>query len=383
MTQLRSITLLIWISWPALAHDWLIVPGKRVGPVTAASNEAELRRAFGDAAVTRALIHIDEKTTAPGVEIYRGRPGESLAVVWPRKEKELSWPLLVIPCYGSSTTPCRGTTAAGVRVGLTIAELERLNGKPFLLYASTNPSRWTDPWWDGGKLASDLGEDIEFSLARTTIAPGPDPPEYSQDRYVESATIASKRPQLRVDRMHVYLLSGRNPETITDWTIGGRAWSILTSERIVPIREQFGAGAAHRTLEQAEEGDGNVPGIAIFDNQTDRSLTTRRGFDTTICGGPDGYSKCRWRMTGGLELHMTLAKLEQLNGGPFVFNGFGFDLGGIVTSWEGGKVQRTNPGLRIVVSCPGEIPQKMNGDGASLRSDDPEIRKMSCSADVM
>jgi len=83
-----------------LAHDWLIVPGERVGPITAASTEAGLRAAFGDAAVVQATIRIDNVTTAPSVEVYRDKPGESLAVVWPRREHGLWWPLLVIPCYG-------------------------------------------------------------------------------------------------------------------------------------------------------------------------------------------------------------------------------------------------------------------------------------------
>ena len=45
--------------------------------------------------------------------------------------------------------------------------------------------------------------------------------------------------------------------------------------------------------------------------------------------------------------------------------------------------RRKAAGLRIVVSCPGKLPERLYGDGVFLRSDDPVIRKLGCSADVM
>ena len=137
------LALLLVAALPVFAHDWLIVPGERVGPLNANSTEASLRAAFGNAAILQAEIQIDKKTTVPGVEIYPGRPGESLAVVWPREEHGLWWPLLVIPCFGSRGTECRWRTASGVRAGTTVAELEKLNEKPFWIYSSTR-----EPWWE-------------------------------------------------------------------------------------------------------------------------------------------------------------------------------------------------------------------------------------------
>src|ERR1035438_350008 len=112
---------------PVCAHDWLIVPGQRVGPVTARSTENELRTAFGSPRVVRTSIQIDKTHAAPGLLIYGGRPNEALAVVWPRQEFGLWWPLIAIPCYGSTTSDCRWRTASGVRVGATVTELEMKN----------------------------------------------------------------------------------------------------------------------------------------------------------------------------------------------------------------------------------------------------------------
>jgi hypothetical protein len=106
--------LLLVFTGRLLAHDWLIVPGKRVGPVTAISTEAELNAAFGNAAVQRAQIRINNNTTALGLEINRGKPGESLAVVWPRNEGGLRWPLLAIPCYAQTSVDCRWLDGRGM-----------------------------------------------------------------------------------------------------------------------------------------------------------------------------------------------------------------------------------------------------------------------------
>jgi hypothetical protein len=111
-----TICLLLAALLPAQPHDWLIVPGERVGPITARSTEADLRVAFGSTAVVPAQIRIDKTTSVPGVEIYKGRPGESLAVVWPRKDFGLWWPLLMIPCYGSTGVDCKWQRVRDIEV---------------------------------------------------------------------------------------------------------------------------------------------------------------------------------------------------------------------------------------------------------------------------
>jgi hypothetical protein len=164
-------TLLLVFTGRLIAHDWLIVPGVRVGPVTTSSTEADLKAEFGIAAVKRAQIRINNKTTAPGLEIYGGKPGESLAVVWPRKDGALRWPLLVIPCYAQTSVDCRWRTADGVRVGTGVADLENSTNFPSCIPISIQALDRrlvgrTSPAWDGrrGKLADRLGEDVELQF---------------------------------------------------------------------------------------------------------------------------------------------------------------------------------------------------------------------------
>ena len=59
--------LTLLVAMPLSAHDYLIVPGVRIGPITPSSTESELRKIFGAAAV-RGDVDIGEGVTEPGAE---------------------------------------------------------------------------------------------------------------------------------------------------------------------------------------------------------------------------------------------------------------------------------------------------------------------------
>jgi hypothetical protein len=371
---LPCVVLLLALAGRSMAHDWLIVPGERVGPVTARSTEADLRAAFGAEAVKRSQIRIDSKTVVPGLEIYNGKPGESLAVVWPRNEAGLRWPLLVIPCYGQSGADCRWRTASGVRIGMKVAELEQLNQKPFRLYADTRSKMWTHAWWSDGKLAGHLGEDVELQFAMASE------PEGADQGYFDSNKEPLLGSGLKIGKMFVWLLSGRAGMAITDWTIGGAVSSAIVIENAELLRESFGADQVHRIVQQGEEGIGAFPEISVFGEQPDRSVVTEE-YGEVICGGMQGYPNCRWHMPKPFALLMKLGELQKLNGRPFVFNGFDWDYGGVITSWDGGTLEKRWPHAgSYFVSCKGNYPNRMIGDGHQIRSDDPELPKLDCLA---
>jgi len=350
---------LLFLALPAQAHDYLIVPGQRVGPIIATSTESTLRKEFG-AAFTPATIRINPTTSAPGAEIYSSQAKQSIAVVWPRQEKGLWWPLLVIPCYRAAAD-CQWHTREGIRPGLSVAELERRNGKPFLLYPSPEARTWTYPYWNSGALAVQLGEDIDLAFDEPAheFTNGP--------TYTESAA----RP-LRIDRMLVYLLSAHRAAPPNGWTIvfGQRIGPIPMHAELAPLRETLGAAQVHRIVTQGDEGIGDLPGIDVFHGNV-----VMRPDSTSVCGGE--YKGCRWHIAGGIPLGGTLAEFARLNGLPFTFNGCCFDLGGIITSWEGGKLAQSTTG-RFVVSCP----HTRSGD-VELHSNDPDILKQRCTVSLL
>lgn len=54
-----------------------------------------------------------------------------------------------------------------------------------------------------------------------------------------------------------------------------------------------------------------------------------------------------WSSKNGIHLGMKLAEIVQLNGKTFTITGFGWDLGGSVVSWEGGKLSGKNINVRF------------------------------------
>jgi len=371
VAKIQLAALMLAFTARLIAHDWLIVPGVRVGPVTAVSNEAELRATFGAGRVRRAQIRLDEKTTAPGLSIYSGQPGESLAVVRPRNEGGLRWPLLVIPCYGQTGVDCRWRTQEGVRAGMGLADLEKLNGKPFLLYPDLQAKLWKYAWWKDGQLAARLGEDLEVQFEMHV------PPDRALDGYLSSDQQPLSGSALPVGRMFVYLLSAKRNTPNIDWTIGGPFWQNIAIDRTELLRESLGPDQAHKISVQGEEGIGEFPGISLFPDRQDASVVVMEQ-QTVICGLQ--YEGCRWRLPPPFALIMALDELQKLNGRPFLFNGFAWDFGGVVTSWDGGKLEKRWPGAKThIVDCKGNYPGTMMGDGVTLRSDDPALRKLDCS----
>ena len=64
--------------------------------------------------------------------------------------------------------------------------------------------------------------------------------------------------------------------------------------------------------------------------------------------------QCRWQTSGGIQFGTHLTELESMNGGPFTLSGFGFNYGGNVLSWDGGKLAKLDCGGRMVLTLDGE-----------------------------
>lgn len=86
----------------------------------------------------------------------------------------------------------------------------------------------------------------------------------------------------------------------------------------------------------------------------------------------------RWRLDNGLRVGMSLAELVRLNGGPIRFSGFGWDYGGTVTAWNGGRLEHRDGDPVVRGARLGEKPglgaataQAIPSDDAEYASDDP------------
>lgn len=122
--------------------DWTIVPGQRVGEITAATSEAMLGALFGPENIERVDVQIGEGFTEPGTAVYPGEATRRIEILW---------------LDDTRTTPreIRLTGAAslwkteeGISLGSTLKEIENLNGWPFRLAGFA---------WDYGGTILDCG----------------------------------------------------------------------------------------------------------------------------------------------------------------------------------------------------------------------------------
>ncbi len=142
--------------WLAIAlwwwADFLIVPGVRVGPVNEKSTERSLL-ALPGAGAKAAQIYMGEGFEEPGVILYPDDPSRRLEVVWRGRPPA---PAVVWICRGGKV-PCRWRSAAGVSMGTTLKELERLNSKPFKMSGCCFDYAGSVVSFGDGKLASFVG----------------------------------------------------------------------------------------------------------------------------------------------------------------------------------------------------------------------------------
>ena len=134
----------------APASEWQIVPG-RAGPVTTESSEAELRQRFGPTAVESTRIDIGEGETAVGVVLYPADTLRRAELIWQDSVNRRRPARLVL----------RGTRTLwqlnrGITLGTNLQELERLNGRPFLLAGFGWDYAGVITDWKGGALDSAL-----------------------------------------------------------------------------------------------------------------------------------------------------------------------------------------------------------------------------------
>ena len=147
LSALLSLPVLVCARTPR--PDDLIIPGLRVGPVTRASTEQTLLRSLGTAA-TRAEIDIGEGFTQPGLIIYKNNPARRLGVTF--NGDTPPHPAIVFICYQEFQTPCRWRTRSGVHWGMSLKDLERLNGVPFQITGAGTDVSGNVVSWNGGRL---------------------------------------------------------------------------------------------------------------------------------------------------------------------------------------------------------------------------------------
>ena len=165
----------------AVAADWVIVPGERVGPIDAGTSEAKLVELFGAANVTRMSFELEPGETVPATTLFANDSTRRAIVLWRDPETRASPETVLI--RGERTL---WRTDKGITLGTPLATLRRLNGKPLTLTGFGPNLGGTVLDCNGGSL-TEFGQDgprgIVGRMLVVRVEPDPalrDTPAYQQ-----------------------------------------------------------------------------------------------------------------------------------------------------------------------------------------------------------
>ncbi|MCP9235529.1 hypothetical protein [Lewinella sp. JB7] len=118
---------------------------------------------------------------------------------------------------------------------------------------------------------------------------------------------------------------------------GERIGLIKAGMPMAKIENLYGSGVLESRKIELGEGE-TAPGYVLFPGTTDE-LLIELGDDKQPATARFSNDRSNWREEStGLTIGTTLAELHRMNGRPFTFTGFGWDYGGTVTDWNGGKL---------------------------------------------
>ena len=80
-TLLVAIVILCAVAGLAQQNDWVIVPGKRLGPITPDTSRTDLERLLGKGKVRDQPVETGEGPE-PGTVVFPDEPDAALAILW-------------------------------------------------------------------------------------------------------------------------------------------------------------------------------------------------------------------------------------------------------------------------------------------------------------
>jgi hypothetical protein len=182
------------------APDRVLIPGQRIGPVTADTPEIELVERLGSEVETGRAISIGEGFCVAGTLLFPGSP-DAVEVAWTDSTRSR-------PAFARVRSPrARWSTPRGVHIGTTLKELEEINGEPVA---------FSGFGWDYGGTAawSESADEAESGNLVLELAPDSaseswvrDHPRYSE--IVGERTITSDHPVIREMTIRVLGMSLR------------------------------------------------------------------------------------------------------------------------------------------------------------------------------
>lgn len=170
--SLRSALLFLVLCATCAGQDWSIVPGERVGPVTAAATRQSLPSLFPGTKIVDDLMELDEGMLSPATFVHKDEPSRELAIVWNGKSAQ-AHPKQIFLCFGRHNGACEWQAANGIHKGTRLHELEAKNGRPFTIAGFGWNYGGNVTSWNGGALSKwDATDSLVLTLDAERLPSG-------------------------------------------------------------------------------------------------------------------------------------------------------------------------------------------------------------------
>ncbi len=141
--------------------DFYIIPGERVGMITADATEASLKQIIGQTNVTHEPMKLAEGDTEPGTTLFKGTANE-VHIRWKDKKRWAKPDAVLIRLarnnQQATAVQPRWLVDNGLKIGSTLKEVEKVNGKSFTLYGFGGDRAGSVSNVQGGKLRGPDGK---------------------------------------------------------------------------------------------------------------------------------------------------------------------------------------------------------------------------------
>jgi hypothetical protein len=161
----------------AQENDWLIVPGKRVGLITATATRADITRIFGAKNVEEDEIQTSDMASEVGTKVFWSQPDVALAIFWMSDTADAHIRRIRVCATQELPGKCRWHTSEAITLGTSLKELERLNGHAFRVNGFDWGVGGLITSWSGGRL-----EKLAASCGTLNLRLDPPPGNASEER---------------------------------------------------------------------------------------------------------------------------------------------------------------------------------------------------------
>jgi hypothetical protein len=178
------------------------------GPFAKDADEAVIIKVFGIANVARQDIDVGEGMTEPGTVIFPKDPKRRIELLWHDSAKRRRPSSITVRDVSTWTIAARFPDQRRIAIGTHLAQIEAINGKPFLIYGFG--------WDNGGYAGGWEGGALETTVSPCSLSLRFDPDPKAKDAALSKASgdteFKSSSPEMRAVKPTVSSISLGWPE---------------------------------------------------------------------------------------------------------------------------------------------------------------------------